>query len=178
MFPANGLASLFWRSLVLRTVRPTLLIQLSIAVFRQSCYLQDYRNDRQEPCVVSRIFCKTIDTLVKSSTSSVLLFVRLSRRPVYCQPYFLQDYQYIRQDQCTIDTVCVVIDTVCVNSCRTIDVMLKNIFSIVLLFVGLLTCWSREECAIRGESHIDFRNQRSIMTFTGGGGRGEGYCYC
>ena len=99
------------------------MIQQSIAVFRQSCYLQDYRNDGQELYVVSRMFCRTTDTLVKSSMSSVLLFVGVSRRPVYCQSYFLQDYQYIRQDQCTIDTVCVAIDTVCVTSCRTIDTM-------------------------------------------------------
>ena len=55
-----------------------LSIHQSIPVYRKSYFLQDYRYTSQNQCIVSPILCRTIDTLVKTSVSSVLSNVGLS----------------------------------------------------------------------------------------------------
>ena len=103
-FVSIVLLSLFQRSVILHSVGPT-----------------RYRG--QEQCVISPIFCRKIDTPVKTSLLLALLFIGPSihqSRSVCHQFYFFY---------------------------MAINMLVKAIMSLVLLFVGLSTHWSRTVCS-------------------------------
>ena len=138
-----------------------LLVGLSIhqsrPVWRQCYSLQDYRYTSRDQCDISATFCRTIDTLVETSVTLLLLsvgpsihqsstvchqsyfFVGISihqSRPVWHQCYFWQDYSYTSPDQCVVSP----------TFCRTINTLVKTSAALVLLLVGPSTRQSSSVC--------------------------------
>ena len=109
----NWVISVSLRTIVLQTDSPTKRIDnpmfrvgsptkpvLAVFLVPQTVgptHQQDYRYVGQDQHIVSPTFCRTIDALVKTSVTLVLLSVGILTRwskPVYFKSYFMQYYRY------------------------------------------------------------------------------------
>ena len=80
-----------------------------------------------DQCVASSACCRTINTIVKSSVSLVLLYVGpliRQSRPVCHKSYLIQNYRYTSQDQCIESPI------ESPNFCRTINILVETSVSL------------------------------------------------
>ena len=97
-------------SIVVKTSVSYFLLYIALSiwqsrpVYHQSYFLQDHRYTSLDQCIASSTFCRTIDTLVETSVSLVLLpvlqLIHYSKK-FYPQP---QCYRYNSQYQCVVSS--------------------------------------------------------------------------